>query len=397
VRILHLSDIHLNGTAEDALDLTRDVRDQLERDLQRKVAETGPIDIIAITGDIAYSGSTDDYDAAERWIGDIQLITGAESVLIVPGNHDVRRDVTDGETLTSIHQSIRALPAQEATAQAARALREPEGHAHLFAPLDNYRAFARKYECDISTTQPFWERSIDEDGSSIKLRGMTSVLVSDRHDQKANLLLGNFQSRVQVSEQQLCITLCHHPTDWLIDGDEVSDDLQARANLQLFGHKHRHRMRTIEQSLVCVAGAVHPEPGGQGQDWVPSYQVLTIVVSNREWVCQPWVRSWSDRYKRFDDFPVRGAPFRLPVSLADEDPPSRAAPPGHDDFGRANELLSAVPDAARMKLLRDAGCLPDEPAPTSEELLRAALRQAADKGALVELVRQTEKLLATSA
>src|SRR5207302_545713 len=107
----------------------------------------------------------------------------------------------------------------------------------------------------------------------------------------------DFQSRMPEQDGVISVALAHHPPDWLLDGDSVEDDLSSRAHLQLFGHKHRNRVRPWVQSLRCVAGAVHPEPGGQGADWVPAYQILDLVAAGQRWDCSVWARRWSDEYR----------------------------------------------------------------------------------------------------
>lgn len=97
IRILHLSDIHFTaGKAWDA--------DPVLRALARFIAEEvkrGLIpDLVAITGDLAFAGTADEYRLARDWLEE-QLWPALpddftrDRLLLVPGNHDVDRKKVD--------------------------------------------------------------------------------------------------------------------------------------------------------------------------------------------------------------------------------------------------------------------------------------------------------------
>jgi 3',5'-cyclic AMP phosphodiesterase CpdA len=99
IALAHLSDIHFHHElGGDVWDLDSELRHELELDLGRVTAELGPLRALLITGDVAFSGSTDEYAAAETWLGRITTLAGCreEDVWMVPGNHDVlRRTVSE--------------------------------------------------------------------------------------------------------------------------------------------------------------------------------------------------------------------------------------------------------------------------------------------------------------
>src|SRR5262249_15838783 len=75
------------------------------------------------------------------------------------------------------------------------------------------------------------------------------------------------------------MTLCHHPPDWLVDEDECEEALLAHSHVQLFGHKHLHKHRKINNSLVLSSGAVHPVR--TEVKWEPRYYFLSLEVVSR--------------------------------------------------------------------------------------------------------------------
>ena len=99
IRILHLSDIHFKTSK--AWD-----QDPVLRALARYIGEEVKAgitpDLVVITGDLAFSGTAEEYALARTWL-DEQLWPALggdlprEHLLLVPGNHDVdRRKVSRG-------------------------------------------------------------------------------------------------------------------------------------------------------------------------------------------------------------------------------------------------------------------------------------------------------------
>src|SRR5262249_54292906 len=101
INIVHLSDWHLRGGETRAWELLEP--------LVRAVAssESRPSHlVVAITGDVAFSGKKEEYAVAEQIIGkisgDLERAVGVPvTVIIVPGNHDCNfdRDTAARKTL----------------------------------------------------------------------------------------------------------------------------------------------------------------------------------------------------------------------------------------------------------------------------------------------------------
>ncbi|MEV6288538.1 metallophosphoesterase [Kribbella sp. NPDC051770] len=88
--IAHLSDPHLDGTAE--------ARDRLRRVTAYLLAFSRPVDVVLVTGDLADHGTEYAEVAAEL------AAFGELPVLVLPGNHDVRANFRAG--LTAYVQSV---------------------------------------------------------------------------------------------------------------------------------------------------------------------------------------------------------------------------------------------------------------------------------------------------
>lgn len=91
LRWLHLSDIHFQG---DEHYETQKMRDRLIEKLKEIVKEK-KIDIIFVTGDLAYQGSG--YDKKmQTFIEEILKVASLDkkNLIIIPGNHDIKRNQT---------------------------------------------------------------------------------------------------------------------------------------------------------------------------------------------------------------------------------------------------------------------------------------------------------------
>jgi|SRR5271166_402484 len=84
MKLLHLSDIHIGSARQETLDA-----------LAKAVLGAGPFDAAYITGDLFNTSRMSDprvLDLATELLGSIAAATTGGRTVIVPGNHDVRRD-----------------------------------------------------------------------------------------------------------------------------------------------------------------------------------------------------------------------------------------------------------------------------------------------------------------
>lgn len=285
--LLHLSDIHFrrheNGDPDEEL------RNELERDAARLIKRIGHVDGVLVTGDIAFSGKAREYDIAAEWLDRLCGLIGCpiQDVWVIPGNHDVDRDTINGDKLIGfVQKDVRPDVSVDAPRDISRhidahlnALLANEAGDKLFASIDHFNRFALRYQCQSTRKRLVWEDDLTlNDGSTLRLRGINSTLVSGPDDNLSTnkLVVGGRQSLPPSRDGVVYLTLCHHPPRWLCDEDQVNDDLGNRVAIQLFGHRHRQRADTINESLRLAAGAVHP--GRDEPEWEPRYNVLGIDV-----------------------------------------------------------------------------------------------------------------------
>ena len=88
--IVHLSDLHFKNDVENRFRIER-LRDDIA------ALPLGPNVVTAFTGDLVQSGDQEQYDVLfDLLLG--PLIEANHQIAIVPGNHDVERQLTDSES-----------------------------------------------------------------------------------------------------------------------------------------------------------------------------------------------------------------------------------------------------------------------------------------------------------
>ena len=310
---LHLSDIHFTRQSGNHLDLDKDLRNQLLNDIVRVVLpQVEKFDGLLLTGDVAFSGSPSEYETAVSWIEEICRAIGCQphQVWVVPGNHDVDRDlISKSKILNDIHSKIKATELCQIDRELVGTLQDDSYGKVLLDPLAAYIKFASRYGCQFSVQKPFWQSEpiIMNDGSELCFRGLTSTLVSDEFDDNENRKLVLGISQVQMSEEsdRTYVTLCHHPSDWLKDADNVLPYICSRTKVALFGHKHVweiFKKDSVGGSTIFIhGGAVHPERRDILQ---PYYNAVSFRVdgaeSERTLIVTIHSRRWNSTTTRFE-------------------------------------------------------------------------------------------------
>jgi 3',5'-cyclic AMP phosphodiesterase CpdA len=95
LRLLHISDLHVGGNeGPDGWRRRRVLGDAWAANLDA-LLEDGPLDLICFTGDLAFSGKAEQYEALTPFIADLlhRVKLPLDRLFVVPGNHDIDRDL----------------------------------------------------------------------------------------------------------------------------------------------------------------------------------------------------------------------------------------------------------------------------------------------------------------
>lgn len=283
---IHLSDIHFSKSKlGEPYDLDSDLRSRLEADANSVSNELGSPDAILISGDIAFSGAREQYDIAKQWLDEglcLAVNGDPASIWTVSGNHDIDQNIIRNKpSYKDLRNKLRTCEINEIEKLIHLHLSEPE---LFYSPIEEYNKFAFELGCDVNVEKPIWNTDNLfklNDGSILKIFGLNSVLISDDNDHidTGKMVLGEYQAKIPIEDGVENLILCHHPPDWLRDCDKIKEILNPRCRIQLFGHKHKHGLDHVNNSLLQIAaGAVHPSRSEM--EWEPRYNWISIWVEN---------------------------------------------------------------------------------------------------------------------
>lgn len=284
--LLHVSDIHFRipDCLTPSLDPERPYRTRLLQDVRIRIRVLGPVDAILVSGDIAYYGLPQEYEAALAWIKELAEACGCslDRVFVTPGNHDVDRNViTQTPAVRNAHLAIMSAEKHKRERELRTQFTNPDTGRALLASHEAYNDFAKLFGCQIYTPdQLYWKRDLLLDaGVRLRLHGLTSTLLSGaggKDDRRDCLYLSPLQTSLDPEDDVVNLVMIHHPPDWLLDQDDVADAFNNRAALQLFGHKHRQRITRERNYIRFSAGAVNPDRNDLG--WEPGYNLICLRV-----------------------------------------------------------------------------------------------------------------------
>jgi predicted phosphodiesterase len=422
---LHLSDIHFSKRSGGAGDLDQDLRRELEADAKLVRKNFDHCTGILVSGDVAFSGQSAEYDTAKAWLGQLCASLGcsAEDVWVVPGNHDVDRgEVRKNRLVQSVRKQLRPAKPSQVELEIAKTVDDASAMEVLHKPFANYNLFAAGYNCQVGSGHLHWQNDLVlNDRSKLRLWGINSALISDdKDDENENrLVIGTLQASPPREEGVTYLAMCHHPLDWIWDRDEVKEALKARVAVTLFGHEHKLNVEMLGSSLWVAAGAVHPSRDESG--WLPRYNFLTLLVetrkTNRQLRVGVWSRLWDIPSRRFrPDYKEGGKEmetFHLP--LPDWQPPPTTpsgvscptTPPGGAPVADARSIAVEgrlmnperrlafrffdLPYTRRMEVVQFLGLISDEDEHLREdERYRRYFIRTKERGLFHQLWREVE-------
>ena len=207
--IIHLSDIHI-CSADDAI-LKR------PKDLARAAFSQLPqVDkvLIAISGDIAWSGKSAQYELAANFIDEFTSALQNEAqhlsidVVVCPGNHDVDFSEHD-EVREAVLTKVRSSGAKDVSQKLIDA---------ATAAQENFFTFRKR----VSTialdfdNKLVWEHRLEVGGRSVGIRCLNVAWMSELKEKQGSLHFpeGLIRTLDHGSKRGLNITVLHHPFNW---------------------------------------------------------------------------------------------------------------------------------------------------------------------------------------
>lgn len=267
---LHLSDWHQKGREFERFK----VRDALMMDIRERANinhHLEKIDFVVFSGDVAYHGVTEEYQAAVD-----QLFTpllkaagvGLDRLFIVPGNHDL-----EWAALSMLPADL--LQKLDSPHKVNEWLTEKRRRRALLEPMAAYSQFVTSYLGGNASPEPAYgyTRSIEAGGKRIAIISLNSAWLCARNkddkgkvNDRGYLIIGECQvydALAQAEDAEMLIAILHHPFDWMIEFDQhrVEESLRRQCHFILHGHQHRPLVEVVRSTTgECVtipAGACY--------------------------------------------------------------------------------------------------------------------------------------------
>jgi hypothetical protein len=263
---VHVSDIHFGQERDETVHIHDDVKEQLIVDAAEVIAglSTGGAQGILVSGDIAYSGAWEQYEAAGRWLDELAAKIGCpiHRVQMVPGNHDMNRDKLSigGSHLLDY---IRAGGPTEYE----QVISNAHDRATLLSRFEDYSRFSIGYNCGLNDEAKFDTNLRIEVGPGrwirfVRLNSSLLCTGKEKHD-PPELMIGARQFPIPRNAGEENIVLVHHPLHWYKDAEGVRQYVRSRARVLISGHEHDPKVSIDEVGdgcdvLMLAAGAAVP-------------------------------------------------------------------------------------------------------------------------------------------
>lgn len=355
-----ISDIHFRRHEQMPFDVDVELRNGLLSFLPIITERFPDLSLILVCGDIAFCARETEYAVAKNFLREVQARTGASRILVIPGNHDVERGKTDSADQRYWRSQPRqsCLDSDERDQTLFRLMENQRSGDGLFEPLQAYNVFAAAFGCDVSVRAPYWTSPVALDGRyHVEIRGLTSVLISNEHDEKDKLILGDVQvSDLSVGSGVINVTICHHPFDWLLDGSRQRNRIRHRSVLHITGHEHSHEVVVDDEtkSVHLCSGALQPT---RNPNWEPRLYAIGIDVIEIDSDVFAQVRIFGARWDPDKDGFVSDVDESHPVPIERAPPDARRAISEPDTAFRSRlvERIASLQSADRVTVASNLG------------------------------------------
>ncbi len=310
MRIVHLSDVHLNKENLESLKLY--YMSKLIADL-KVVHQSKPIDILLITGDLVDRGGSslgdDCYSVFEQeFIEPICNCLALEksNVLFIPGNHDIQREL--------IEKNSEFLMSQQMNSEMAnKYLVENLVFRDENRRIQKFKEFERRFHSSHSA----YESSNNESIAHFQLDGhkVGFILVNDSWRcsnmlEKSQHFFGYEQLLMGIKKLKekgcvMNIAVFHHPFEAF--STEEMENLEAVCmsediEIAFFGHSHKYSSRSIHADtggFISIRGrAVFNNPNEELAKFQPGYCTVDIDLGNSDYTIR--ARKFIKTGYRFD-------------------------------------------------------------------------------------------------
>ena len=253
--VLQISDIHFKSENY----LIRDRIDAIKRAVQGNAPGKAAC-LIAMTGDVAFSGKLSEYAVAHQFFNQLRaaLSSSMPSMQIeevfVPGNHDCDFPAMSRLREVSINDTLATPPA---TAQDDTSLIETclQAQDNFFQFMNTRTQREQNIGEPDTTSRLSYTREFNIAGKRILAQCYNTAWMSQLHETPGRLLAPVWLNREVSEPADLMLTLFHHPYNWLepINGKAFRKQVEQSSDIILTGHEHvseQYSKKTIREETV---------------------------------------------------------------------------------------------------------------------------------------------------
>lgn len=305
IRLLVISDIHLWALPSEC-DKYYPMRKKMLDDIKDFCMTNGPINHILISGDIANTGSEQEYDKAYNFIQELCMSCNCKEyeVYVIPGNHDKNFSAPRSGLRHLLHGGLSNENINSNDGFLDIVSNDNSTFKVLYEPFKAYNRFATKLDsieplmakgvdpCNTEKYDPrvnkmYFSKELSFLGDyKINLFGMNSALISDWNDINDNgkghkLFLSPLAYNIDVNtEGNVNILMVHHPLENIREGKKIQDELDKKFQIQIYGHLHKPA--SDNNNVIHIhSGAFQPPIDGNDVDYFSVYNIIELDIEEK--------------------------------------------------------------------------------------------------------------------
>lgn len=304
---VHISDIHVRSDDGSVPNELKKRADRLAEELPRCVRSLDlEPSLLLVTGDVAARGKPAEYEAAAEMLESVSrcLPSASTRVFVVPGNHDVDRDVIDPNLEKDLRRRLK-----QADEESYKAMFEP-GATDVASAVTRQAAFlefARRLRWSSPSTPDYFAAEVLTIGprdlrvgvallNSAMLSTTYAILPDDLAEllpdlDRDSLALGEHQLRECkriLADADLRIALMHHPplSGWFREQDIwLQRRLLTFFDVVLRGHEHEG---ALESSLRYLRDGPWQVAAPAVDTVMPAFRGFTLAAIDADGAMTAW-------------------------------------------------------------------------------------------------------------
>lgn len=235
--VIHFSDIHIKNENDTFFKKTGVIKNACVN----AIPSTDNV-IVAISGDIAFSGQKEQYDLAKTFLNDVDSMLSKRGVknisyVLVPGNHDcdfckkssVRESLISSATYDSVDEEI---------------------YSQVSNVQENYFAFSQAISGQ--SKEMFQISEIEVGNKKVAFISINTAWMSLLHENYGSIEIPEkFLKKISRKKYAAVFGMYHHPSNWLTEESRIHFDkyVNESADILLVGHEHyRSEFRCISNT-----------------------------------------------------------------------------------------------------------------------------------------------------